>query len=109
MYTKEYACIQQFTHVYFNNIKNNNMSTRVVSFRMTEEEYDKMMVECYQRGIGCAEWVQQKIAYSKCQNETLKKIILKLKSIRRILIFKKDEVEIKFVVENLQDIINEIS
>ena len=70
------------------------MSTRVVSFRMTEREYNEMMLECHQKGIGSSEWVQQKIAFANRGNEILRKVKFKLNSIRRMFTFKKNCSEI---------------
>jgi hypothetical protein len=81
------------------------MSTRVVSFRMTETEYDKMMAECYQKGTGCAEWVQQKIAFANNIDKTLKRVQFKLNTLRRILLFKKDYAEINNRLIELLEII----
>ena len=61
------------------------MSTRVVSFRMTENQYDKMMAECHQMGISSAEWIMQKIAHCRKEDELLETIIFKLKIIRKSL------------------------
>jgi len=61
------------------------MSTRVVSFRMNETEYNNMMVECHQMGIGSSEWVSQKIAHSSKKDQLLENITFKLKSLRRVL------------------------
>jgi|GEM_PF-853372 len=61
------------------------MSTRVVSFRMTETEYNNMMAECHQMGIGSSEWVLQKIAHSSKKDQLLENITFKLKSLRRVL------------------------
>jgi hypothetical protein len=61
------------------------MSTRVVSFRMTENQYDKMMAECHQMGISSAEWIMQKIAHCNQEDEILETIIFKLKIVRKSL------------------------
>lgn len=59
------------------------MSTSVVSFRMTEREYNYMMIECHRIGIGSAEWVQQKIAFAKSIRLRDSELIEKLKAVRR--------------------------
>ena len=78
------------------------MSTRVVSFRMTETEYDKMMVECYQRRIGCAEWVQQKIAFANYLRSRDQELIEQLKYVRRKLKYSEDKNQ---ALDKLNDLI----
>jgi hypothetical protein len=81
------------------------MSTRVVSFRITESVYDKMMVECYQKGIGCAEWVQQKITFSNYVGFRDQKIIEQLKYVRRKLKYSEDK---QSGINKLDDIIQSL-
>jgi len=52
---------------------------------MTENQYDKMMAECHQMGIGSSEWVSQKIAHSSKKDQLLENITFMLKSLRRVL------------------------
>ncbi|MEB3119755.1 MAG: hypothetical protein VKL41_00850 [Snowella sp.] len=82
------------------------MSTRVVSFRMTENQYDKMMAECHQMGIGSSEWVIQKIAYASYITYRDEELLENLKLIRRKVKYADDK---KSGVEKLDEIINSLS
>jgi hypothetical protein len=81
------------------------MSTRVVSFRMTEREYNKMMVECHQMGIGSAEWVQQKIAFANYVTSRDQELLENLKFVRRKLKYSEDK---KSGLDKLDEIINSL-
>lgn len=81
------------------------MSTRVVSFRMTEREYNNMMIECHQIGIGSAEWVQQKIAFAKSIGLRDSELIEKLKVVRRKIKYGNYD---KAGLDELEEIINSL-
>ena len=82
------------------------MSTRVVSFRMTENQYDKMMAECHQMGISSAEWTLQKIAYASYVTSRDEELLENLKFVRRKLKYAEDK---KPGVDKLDEIINSLS
>jgi hypothetical protein len=42
--------------------------TKVVSFRIPIESYDKILIECEKKGISVSEWYERKIAIAKSRN-----------------------------------------
>jgi len=52
---------------------------------MTENQYDRMMVECNQIGISSAEWVQQKIAFASYVTSRDEELLEDLRFVRRKL------------------------
>lgn len=81
------------------------MSTRVVSFRMTEREYNKMMIECQQMHIGSTEWVQQKIAFANHVTTRDQELLENLKYVRRKFKYAEDK---KPGIAMLNEIINSL-
>ena len=82
------------------------MSTRVVSFRMTENQYANMMAECHQMGISSAEWTLQKIAYANYATSQGEELLEDLKFVRRKLRYAEDK---KTGFEKLDDIIKSLN
>lgn len=81
------------------------MSTRVVSFRMTEREYNNMMIECHRICIGSAEWVQQKIAFANYMKIRHYELIEQLKVVRRKIKYGNYD---KAGLDELEEIINSL-
>jgi len=81
------------------------MSTRVVSFRMTEIRYNKMMAECHQMGIGSSEWVQQKIAFARYVTSRDEELLENLKFVRRKFKYAEDK---KPGLDKLDDVIKSL-
>jgi hypothetical protein len=67
------------------------MSTRVVSFRMTEREYNKMMIECQQMHIGNTESVEHKIAFANHVTTRNQELLEILKYVRRKFKYEEDK------------------
>ena len=82
------------------------MSTRVVSFRMTGNQYDNMMVECHKMGISSAEWILQKIAYANYVTSRDEELLENLKFVRRKLKYAEDKIP---GLKKLDEIINALT
>jgi len=72
---------------------------------MTENQYNKMMIQCHQMEISSAEWILQKIAYASYVTSRDEELLENLKFVRRKLKFAEDK---KPGVDKLDEIINSL-
>jgi len=72
---------------------------------MTENQYNKMMIQCHQMEISSAEWILQKIAYASYVTSRDEELLENLKFVRRKFKYAEDK---KPGLDKLDDIIKSL-